>query len=75
MLKYEFMNDEIFQETKYKYIDKDHIEKEKEDRYDHEHATDDFSGDYDLKMIIIKNRMIFWNEENDNIYISSELSA
>ena len=66
MLKYELVNDEFFiQDTQY--IDEDHIENE----FHYEDATDDFST---LNMIIIKNRMLFWNVDS-NIYISSELSS
>ena len=65
MLKYELVNDEFIQDAQY--IDEDHIENE----FHYENATDDFSEDFN--MIIIKNRMLFWNDNNK--YISSELSS
>jgi hypothetical protein len=53
MLKYEFVNDEFIQNGQY--IDEDHIENE----FHYDNAIDDFSEL--LYMIIIKNRMLFWN--------------
>ena len=66
MSKYELVNDEFIQGTQY--IDEDHIEND----CHIENATDDFSERFN--MIIIKNRMLFWNVDG-NIYISSELSS
>ena len=67
MMKYKLVNDEFFiQDTQY--IDEDCIENESH----YENASDDFSEA--LNMIIIKNRMLFWNNEG-KIYISSELSS
>ena len=67
MMKYKLVKDEFFiQDTQY--IDEDHAENESHI----ENASDDFSEA--LNMIIIKNRMLFWNND-DKIYISSELSS
>ena len=64
MLKYELVNDEFIQNAQY--IDEDHVE----NKYHYYNATDNFSEA--LNMIIIKNRMLFWNNFGD-IYRSSEL--
>ena len=66
ILKYELVNDVFIQNGQY--IDEDHIENE----FHYDNAIDDFSEF--LYMIIIKNRMLFWNIDG-KIYISSELSS
>ena len=63
--KYEFIKDTFIQNAQYIYTD--HFESDEH----HENAYDEFE-EKDLNMIIIKNRMILWN---DKVYISSDLSS